>query len=80
MPQLGLARKQTPESLVLRALARDALVERNNCGGQEQNTVRQGEAGLQYRDFSWPCLEFAAEVASWCWPTMSSKDWNSFSL
>lgn len=62
MPKLGFTRKQTAESKVFRGLARDTLVERDTCGGHKQNEVRQGEAGLQYRDFSW---ELAAEVASW---------------
>lgn len=59
-----------------------ALVERKACGGHEQDRVRQGEAGLQcqHRDFRWLCWEFATEVAFWCWPTVSSKDWDSFPL
>lgn len=46
-PPLGLARKRTPESSMLRGLARDALVERNNCEGRGQGRVKQGEAGVQ---------------------------------
>lgn len=77
MPKLGLARKQTSEGLGLRGLTRDALVERETCGGHKRNKVRQGEAGLQYRDFNW---ELAAEVTSWWWATVSSKDQNAFPL